>query len=295
MELNRAGNPLLIYWDFNIKKTDGTVEMLPLEGKPLRLTLITPRGKKEIKDYKVYGNIIEWLFSAKYQTTYGDHSLLLEVLSPSGEVVSASDQCKFVRIIDSSCIESDNDVALEIPEDEAMQVITLSTEMSVVRVMPVYPEIGPNGNWWIDGVDTGKPSRGEPGSGGEGGSGLQYAVERTVYPTRMETEGYEPTDVEITEEERAYNIETYDMAWNRMEPVFVSYNGVHFNVIVMSDDMAVYNVVSHISNTFGYNGLYSLTITITKEGDAIFSSKLIQTGGGSATPSDMNSDFSNDF
>jgi hypothetical protein len=170
MELNRAGNPLLIYWNFNIKKTDGTVEMLPLEGKPLRLTLITPRGKKEIKDYKVYGNIIEWLFSAKYQTTYGDHSLLLEVLSPSGEVVSASDQCKFVRIIDSSCIESDNDVALEIPEDEVMQVITLSTEMSVVRVMPVYPEIGPNGNWWIDGVDTGKPSRGEPGSGGEGGS-----------------------------------------------------------------------------------------------------------------------------
>lgn len=170
MELNRAGNPLLIYWDFNIKKTDGTVEMLPLEGKPLRLTLITPRGKKEIKDYTVHGNIIEWLFSAKYQTTYGDHSLLLEVLSPSGEVVSASDQCKFVRIIDSSCIESDNDVALEIPDDEVMQVITLSTEMSVVRVMPVYPEIGPNGNWWIDGVDTGKPSRGEPGSGGGGGS-----------------------------------------------------------------------------------------------------------------------------
>lgn len=169
MELNRAGNPLLIYWDFNIKKTDGTVEMLPLEGKPLRLTLITPRGKKEIKDYKVHGNIIEWLFSAKYQTTYGDHSLLLEVLSPSGEVVSASDQCKFVRIIDSSCIESDNDVTLEIPEDEEVQVITLSTEMSVVRVMPVYPEIGPNGNWWIDGVDTGKPSRGEPGSGGGGG------------------------------------------------------------------------------------------------------------------------------
>ena len=113
--------------------------------------------------------------------------------------------------------------------------------------------------------------------------------------TRLESERYEPTNVEITEEERAYNIETYDMAWNRGEPVFVSFNGCHFNVIVMSDEMAVYNVVSHINNTFGHDGLYSLTIVISKEGDAIFSSKPIQTGGGSETPSDMNSDFSNDF
>ncbi len=28
------------------------------------------------------------------------------------------------------------------------------------------PEIGANGNWWIDGVDTGRPSRGERGEGG---------------------------------------------------------------------------------------------------------------------------------
>lgn len=30
------------------------------------------------------------------------------------------------------------------------------------------PEIGTNGNWWINGVDTGKPSRGEDGTGGGG-------------------------------------------------------------------------------------------------------------------------------
>lgn len=131
--------------------------------------------------------------------------------------------------------------------------------------------------------------------GGEGGSGLQYAVERTVYPTRVEFEGDKPTDVEITEEERAYNIETYDMARNRMEPVFVSLDGNFFQVVIMSDEMVVYNAVQYIDNLFGYDGLYSLTITISKEGDAIFSSKPIQTGGGSETPSDMNSDFSNDF
>lgn len=114
--------------------------------------------------------------------------------------------------------------------------------------------------------------------GGEGDSGLQYAVERTVYPTRMESEIREPTNVEITEEERAYNIETYNMAWNKMEPVFVSFLGGYFNLIGMSDDMAVYNVVSHYNNVYGYNGFYSFTITITKEGDAILSVKQIQTG-----------------
>lgn len=130
----------------------------------------------------------------------------------------------------------------------------------------------------------------------QGGSGLQYSVERTVYPTRVEFEGDKPTDVEITEEERAYNIETYDMARNRMEPVFVSLDGNFFQVVIMSDEMVVYNAVQYIDNLFGYDGLYSLTIVISKEGDAIFSSKPIQTGGGaSATPSDMNSDFSNDF
>lgn len=145
---------------------------------------------------------------------------------------------------------------------------------------------------------NGKPIYGEGNiviEGGNGGTGLQYSVERTVYLTRSEFAGYEPIDGEITEEERAYNIETYDMAWNRGEPVFVSFNGCHFNVIVMSDEMAVYNVVSHINNMFDHDGLYSLTIVISKEGDAIFSSKPIQTGGGSAIPSDMNSDFSNDF
>ena len=156
MELNRAGNPLQIYWDFNVKKSDGIVEAFPLEGKPLRLTLITPRGKKEIKDFKAHGNVIEWLFSAQYQTTYGDHSLLLEVLSPTGKVLSASDQCKFIRIVDKSCMSSDNDIVV----DGETKTLTLSTEMSVVRIMPVVPEVGENGNWWVDGEDTGKPSTG---------------------------------------------------------------------------------------------------------------------------------------
>ena len=46
----------------------------------------------------------------------------------------------------------------------------------------------------------------------DGGSGLQYTVERTVYITKMvsssDSLGVLEEDIEITDEQRAYNLET---------------------------------------------------------------------------------------
>jgi hypothetical protein len=229
-----------------------------LEGRDIAVFLKTVYGRCRITDYSVEGNAIKWTFYGKDQRAECAYSLEL-VENDAQKGMHTVDECDAFRLVGSS-----HECGCGDPE-ENVEVVSLQ-----LKTVVTFP-------------------------GGGGGSGLQYADERTVYPTRLEPEGNEPTDVEITEEERAYNIETYDMAWNRMEPGFVSYIGIHFNVIVMSDDMAAYNVVTHYSNAFVYYGLYSFTITITKEGDAIFSSKQIQTGGGSATPSDMNSDFSNDF
>ena len=46
---------------------------------------------------------------------------------------------------------------------------TIAELTQTVANMPsgVIPEIGANGNWYIDGVDTGKPSRGETGPAGK--------------------------------------------------------------------------------------------------------------------------------
>ena len=46
------------------------------------------------------------------------------------------------------------------------------------------PEIGVNGNWWIDGVDTGKPTVGKDGKDGEGGGagGEIIAADALAYP-----------------------------------------------------------------------------------------------------------------
>ena len=179
MEMQRAGNPLRIYWNFNLRTAEDNVDVFPLEGKPLRLTLITPRGKKELTDYTVEGSVITWDFTSDYQKAYGDYSLMLEVLSPSGKVLMTADQCDFARITDKTCFSKS-----AISSD----TITLTSELTVVRIMPVYPEIGPNGNWWVDGVDTGHSSVGTSAyeyalSLGYAGTEEEYAAECLSVPT----------------------------------------------------------------------------------------------------------------
>lgn len=121
-------------------------------------------------------------------------------------------------------------------------------------------------------------------------TGLKYAVERTVYLTRAEYDEDEPIDVEITEEERTYNIETYTKA-STDRNVFVTYLGTLLShVLTVGHRYASFNCVAEIEGV-----LNSMTITISANGDAEVVVKTIQTGGGSATPSDMNSDFNNDF
>ena len=256
MEKIRRGNDIDIQWSVY---AEIEVEVVPysLVGKDLSIYMKNQFGSIKVDKFSVDGNVVRWTFWGKDQKQSGLYSI--ELIENDGEKgMHTVDKRDAFQLVHHSCETGGS-------KENGLKTIAIQFSSNVGIV------------------------------GSSVGSGLQYSVERTVYPTRLESEGNEPTDVEITEEERAYNIETYDMAWNRMEPVFVSHIGIHFNVIVMSDEMAAYNVVTHFSNAFGYNGLYSFTITITKEGDAIFSSKQIQTGGGSATPSDMNSDFSNDF
>lgn len=128
----------------------------------------------------------------------------------------------------------------------------------------------------------------------EGGTGLKYSEERTVYLTEIH-EG-EVAKLEITEEERAYNIETVSKVFEGLNignpKVFITCYG-HFYFFLSGR-----NSGDKQSATFGeiaeYDGrLSSSKVTITSDGDAIAISEVIQTGG-SAT-SDFNNDFNNDF
>lgn len=65
---------------------------------------------------------------------------------------------------------------------------TIAELTQTVANMPagVIPEIGANGNWYIDGVDTGKPSRGEIGPQGATGPAGKTPVKGTDYFTDSE-------------------------------------------------------------------------------------------------------------
>ena len=126
--------------------------------------------------------------------------------------------------------------------------------------------------------------------GGEGtGGGLQYAIERTVYPSRLIYWGQSSEWVELSDEERAYNVETYRMAAMDREPVFLSVGGYFLPLLdtSTSEGRARFGIVVTLY------GLDSISVTITGDGDAIIRGEGIDTG--SSAPRDMNSDFSKDF
>lgn len=124
----------------------------------------------------------------------------------------------------------------------------------------------------------------------EGGTGLKYSEERTVYLTKASIV-FDET-FEITEEEREYNIETFNKMWDDHH-VFISWNGMYFNPILANKgDVygdAIFQVVAEIDGV-----LVTCSIKVDTNGDADLELKEVKTGG-SETPSDMNSDFSNDF
>lgn len=122
------------------------------------------------------------------------------------------------------------------------------------------------------------------------GKGLKYSEERTVYLTEIHILG-EVDVAQISDEERAYNIETFNNAWNNQN-VFISWFGTYFNPIEMRNGetygSATFNALAE------YNGiLVSYIIKVDTNGDAVAELKEIQTG--STTPSDFNNDFNNDF
>lgn len=141
---------------------------------------------------------------------------------------------------------------------------------------------------------------------GGSGNGLQYAVERTVYPTRLEMEGYEATNYDITAEERVYNKSTYEIAWEGETNIFISMNGAFFSNAAVDIDKAVFNKIYHIDTPSqdGYEGLYSNTITVTKNGDVTVVIKKIEIApaidpemleGFMPISREFSDDFNNDF
>ena len=135
--------------------------------------------------------------------------------------------------------------------------------------------------------------------GGGGGAGLQYATERTVYQTEYRLGDYSES-IEISEEERAYNAETFEMVRND-EPVFLSFSGIIMPYVECTflastgEGHVRFNVVLDNREGDFIGGIVSVSVKVYSNGDAVQEMSPIETGSAPSTPRDMNSDFNNDF
>lgn len=159
MEKFRIGNDLSIFWA--ILDDDG--QPYPLADKKVRLFVTHPRGRMEVTDHMSIenGHVVVWNFQASKQRYLGTYKLTVEIYSSPTTRVLRRDIEEAFSLVSASLYE---DVEAGKPDINESGMLTLSSILEVVRVAPIVPEIGENGNWIVDGEDTGQPSRGQAGS-----------------------------------------------------------------------------------------------------------------------------------
>ena len=94
----RQGNDIRISW--SIFKKGG--QIFSLEGKNISLYLKSVFGRKELNDFVVTGNIIQWTFYGKDQKSTGKYSLEL-VVNEGEKGMITTDKCDFVNLVSCSC------------------------------------------------------------------------------------------------------------------------------------------------------------------------------------------------
>jgi len=142
----RIGTDRVIIWHLT---SNG--EPYNLTGKDITLKVSAPGYSFSVKeDLVIDGNILKWNFLGKDQRLLGPYTLTLIENDGKNGMISF-DKCDAFALVDCSCKERGTDEAgLSISETE------ISTDLATMGVHIIVPEIGPNGNWWINGQDTGQ-------------------------------------------------------------------------------------------------------------------------------------------
>lgn len=153
----RIGNDLTVLWAINNR--DGSP--FNLEGKVVRLFVSNERGREEVKfslDTLPDGstnNVLRWDFKGKEQRVLGLHTLTVEIQTAPEYKEIKRDYCNAFSLVASSCCEDTSEGEANILDGGEL---LLSSRLDVFRFGIPKISIGANGNWFIDGVDTGHPS-----------------------------------------------------------------------------------------------------------------------------------------
>lgn len=152
----RIGNDMTILWTVNDR--DG--KALPLQDKEVHLYYTCERGRFEA-DIEVQGtNVVAWYFLGRDQRALGNYTLSLEILQSDGKRSIKKDMCDAFTLVGKGCEENTGHGNGHINKGGE---ITLVTDLDIYRISPMIPYVGYNGNWFVDGVDTKQPARGEKG------------------------------------------------------------------------------------------------------------------------------------
>lgn len=154
MKKIRLGNDIQFNW--SLLNSEG--EPYNIEGADLRITYTTFRGVTEVTDFSVSGNVVSWTFKGKDQKVLGDYIITLQKNAGEDGMITI-DKCSAFRLVARSCDTGGEDTCSHLK----VETVELQSEVDGVIVDPVIPEIGENGNWFVNGKDTGKPSKGEDG------------------------------------------------------------------------------------------------------------------------------------
>lgn len=148
----RIGYDMTILWAIN----DRAGAALPLTGKEVHLYYTCERGRYEA-EIEVQDNVVIWNFLAKKQRYLGGYALTIEILQSDGKRAIRKDINDAFSLVSKTYFESPDEGDANISEGG---LLTLSSELDIYRISPIIPQIGANGNWFVDGEDTGRPSHG---------------------------------------------------------------------------------------------------------------------------------------
>ena len=147
----------------------------------------------------------------------GSYGLTLEVLQSDGKRAIRKDICEAFTLVGKSCFEETEGEANVLEGGE----IVLSSELDIYRISPIVPTIGLNGNWWIDGKDSGYLA-----------STARDNVREIFLPT-IDEDGN--ITRELTPEQKAYNAETYAMLERGENPLLHIQQWIVYRVLAGYD------------------------------------------------------------
>ena len=213
MERFRIGYDVTILWSVTDKK--GVA--LPLTDKEVHLYYTCERGRFEADIEIQDDNVVVWHFLNEEQRVLGSYGLTLEVLQSDGKRAIRKDICEAFTLVGKSCFEETEGEANVLEGGE----IVLSSELDIYRISPIVPTIGLNGNWWIDGKDSGYLA-----------STARDNVREIFLPT-IDEDGN--ITRELTPEQKAYNAETYAMLERGESPLLHIQQWIVYRVIAGYD------------------------------------------------------------